>query len=190
MLQNLELISKIAKANNGNAELIFYYAGHGLPDEQTKEPYLIPVDVSGNDLKYAVKLMEVYKKLTENPSQKVTVFLDACFSGGARNESLLALRGVKIKPKENVLGSNLVVFTSSSGDESSAPYKDKQHGMFTYYLLKKLQSSKGNCTYKELEEYLKNEISVNSLVINKKQQTPQVIGSPDVEEKWKNWKIK
>ncbi|MBI4946551.1 MAG: caspase family protein [Bacteroidetes bacterium] len=190
MLQNIELISKIAKANNGNAELIFYYAGHGLPDEQTKEPYLIPVDVSGNDLKYAVKLMDVYKKLTENPSNKVTVFLDACFSGGARNESLLALRRVKIKAKENVVGNNLVVFTSSSGDESSAPYKEKQHGMFTYYLLKKIQDSKGNCTYKELEEYLKKEISVNSLVINKKQQTPQVIGSPDVEEKWKNWKIK
>jgi len=190
MLQNLDLLSKISKANSGDAELIFYYAGHGLPDEQTKEPYLIPVDVSGDDLKYAIKLAEVYKKLTENPSVQVTVFIDACFSGGARNESLLALRGVKVRPKEVVVGSNLVVFISSSGDESSASYKDKQHGMFTYYLLKKLQDSKGNCTYKELEEYLKKEVSINSLVINKKQQTPQVIGSPDVEEKWKIWKIK
>ena len=190
MSQNLDLISKIAKANNGNAELIFYYAGHGLPDEQTKEPYLIPVDVNGNDLKYAIKLNDVYKKLTENPVAKVTVFLDACFSGGARNESLLALRGVKVTPMVNVVGSNLVVFTSSSGTESSAPYKEKQHGMFTYYLLKKLQDTKGNCTYKELDDYLKNEISVNSLVINKKQQTPQVIGSTDVDAKWRSWRIK
>jgi len=190
MLQNLDLLSKISKANSGAAELVFYYAGHGLPDEQTKEPYLIPVDVSGDDLKYAIKLAEVYKKLTENPSVRVTVFIDACFSGGARNESLLVLRGVKVKPKEVVVGSNLVVFTSSSGDETSASYKDKQHGMFTYYLLKKLQDSKGDCTYKELEEYLKREVSINSLVINKKEQTPQVIGSPDVDEKWKNWKIK
>ena len=29
-----------------DGELIFYYAGHGFPDEQTKEPYLIPVDVN------------------------------------------------------------------------------------------------------------------------------------------------
>jgi ankyrin repeat protein len=190
MLQNLDLISKISKANNGKAELIFYYAGHGLPDEQTSEPYLIPVDVSGSDLKYAVKLADVYKRLAENPAVKVTVFIDACFSGGARNESLLALRGVKVRPRENVFGNNLVVFTSSSGDESSASYKEKQHGMFTYYLLKKLQDTKGNCTYNELYEYLKTEISINSLVINKKQQTPQVIGSPDVQEKWKDWKMK
>ncbi|BDX38803.1 hypothetical protein CYCD_21580 [Tenuifilaceae bacterium CYCD] len=190
ILQNLDLLSKISKANGGDAELVFYYAGHGLPDEQTKEPYLIPVDVSGADLKYAIKLAEVYKKLTENPSAKVTVFIDACFSGGARNESLLALRGVKVRPKEVAVGNNLVVFTSSSGNESSASYKDKQHGMFTYYLLKKLQDSKGNCTYKELDEYLKKEVSINSLVINKKQQTPQAMGSPDVDEKWRNWKIK
>ena len=190
MLQNLDLLSKIAQAKNGTAELIFYYAGHGLPDEKTKEPYLIPVDVNGSDLRYAIKLTEVYKKLTENPSAKVTVFLDACFSGGARNESLLALRGVKVNSMVSAVGSNLVVFTSSSGTESSAPYKEKQHGMFTYYLLKKLQDTKGNCTYKEMEEYLKNEISVNSLVINKKQQTPQVIGSPDVEGKWGIWKLK
>ncbi len=190
MWQNLELLSQLAKANNGNAELIFYYAGHGLPDEQTKEPYLIPVDISGNDLKYAVKLMDVYKKLTENPSQRVTVFLDACFSGGARNESLLALRAVKIKPKTDIFGSNLVVFTSSSGDESSAPYKEKQHGMFTYFLLKKLQETQGNCTYQEMEEYLKKEVSVNSLVVNKKQQTPQLIGSQDVDGKWGSWEMK
>jgi ankyrin repeat protein len=190
MLQNLDLISKISKVNNGNAELIFYYAGHGLPDEQTKEPYLIPVDVNGNDLKYAVKLAEVYKKLTENPAIKVTVFIDACFSGGARNESLVALRGVRVKPKEFIVGNNLVVFTSSSGDESSAAFKDKQHGMFTYYLLKKLQESKGDCSYEELEGYLKNEISLNSLLINKKQQTPQIIGSPDVLENWRNWSVK
>ena len=190
MLQNLDLLSKISKANKGLAELILFYAGHGLPDEQTKEPYLIPVDVSGDDLKYAIKLSEVYKKLTENPSAKITVFIDACFSGGARNEALLTLRGVKVKPKEDVIGNNLVVFTSSSGDESSASYKSKQHGLFTYYLLKKLQDSKGNCTYEELEMYLKKEIPINSLLINKKEQTPQVIGSPDVLDNWKSWKIK
>ena len=190
MLQNLDLISKISKVNDGNAELVFYYAGHGLPDEQTKEPYLIPVDVSGSDLKYAVKLADVYKKLTENPATKITVYIDACFSGGARNESLVALRGVKVRPKEILVGDNLVVFTSSSGDESSASYKEKQHGLFTYYLLKKLQDSKGECSYEELEGYLKKEIPLNSLLINKKQQTPQIIGSPNMLDNWKGWRVK
>lgn len=190
ILQNLDLLSKISKVNNGNAEIVFYYAGHGLPDEQTREPYLMPVDVNGSDLKYAVRLTDVYKKLSENPAAKVSMFIDACFSGGARNESLVALRGVRVIPREEIIGNNLVVFTSSSGNESSATYKDKQHGMFTYYLLKKLQDSQGNCSYEELEEYLKKEISLNSLLINKKQQTPQIMGSPDVLENWKGWRIK
>lgn len=190
MMQNLDLISKIAKASEGKAELIFYYAGHGLPDEQTKEPFLIPVDVNGTDLTYAVKLADVYKKLTENPAMRVIAFIDACFSGGARNQGLVAIRGVKVRPKEELVGSNLVVFTSSSGDESSAAYKEMKHGLFTYYLLKKLQQTKGDCTYAELDEYLRKEVSINSLVVNKRQQTPQVVGGPDVGDSWKEWKIK
>ena len=190
MMQNLNLISRIAKANNGDAELLFYYAGHGLPEEQTKEPYLIPVDVNGKDLNYAVKLDDVYRKLTENPTKRVTAFIDACFSGGSRNEGLVVLRGVRVKPRESVVGRNLVVFSSSSGDESSASYKEQKHGLFTYYLLKKLQATKGDCTYAELDEYLKREVSINSLVVNRKQQTPQVIGGPDVGDEWKQWKVK
>lgn len=190
MMQNLDLISKIAKANDGKAELIFYYAGHGLPDEQTKEPFLIPVDVNGTDLTYAIRLADVYRKLTENPSKRITAFIDACFSGGARNQGLVALRGVKVRPKESVVGSNLVVFTSSSGDESSASYKETRHGLFTYYLLKKLQQTKGDCTYAELDEYLRKEVSIGSLVVNKKQQTPQVVGGPELSNRWKEWKIK
>jgi len=159
-------------------------------DECPNTPINIPVDVNGTDLTYAVKLADVYKKLTENPAMRVTAFIDACFSGGARNQGLVALRGVKVRPKEELVGSNLVVFTSSSGDESSAAYKEMKHGLFTYYLLKKLQITKGSCTYAELDEYLRKEVSVTSLVVNKRQQTPQVVGGPEVGDRWKEWKIK
>ncbi|WP_125869863.1 LamG-like jellyroll fold domain-containing protein [Williamwhitmania taraxaci] len=94
MMQNLDLISKIAQACDGKAELIFYYAGHGLPDEQTKEPLLIPVDVNGTDLSFAVKMADVYRKLTENPSKRVTAFIDACFSGGVSGSKGAAKGGV------------------------------------------------------------------------------------------------
>jgi hypothetical protein len=185
-------ISKInlyAKNTLGKAELIFYYAGHGLPDEETKEPYLIPVDVSSSDLRFAVKLKDLYGKLTEYPTQRVTVFIDACFSGGARNQGLVAARGVKVKPKDEVLSGKLIVFTASSGEQSSSAFKDKQHGMFTYYLLKKLQDSNGTLTYRELSDYLTAQVGLKSVMINNKEQNPQVNVSPDIRSLWEQWGV-
>jgi len=59
----------------------------------------------------------------------------------------VAARGVKVQPKENIFRGNMMVFPASSGNQSSLPYKDMQHGMFTCFLLKKLQETNGNVTY-------------------------------------------
>lgn len=190
MNRSIEKLNLIAKNANGDCELIFYYAGHGMPDEVTKEAYIMPVDVSGTDLKYAVKINDLYKKLTQYPAKKVSVFLDACFSGGARNSALVAARGVKVKPKIDALNGNIVVFTASSGEQSSLPYKEKQHGMFTYYLLKKLQETSGNVTYSELSDYVTKEVSLKSVIVNNKEQNPQTNTGQNIEAAWKNWKPK
>lgn len=189
MSQGLSWLNNLAKIENGKAELFFYYSGHGLPDEQTKEAYLIPVDVSGNNITQGLKISEVYSKLTEYPCQKVSVFLDACFSGGARNQALIAQKSVKINPKKEQIRGNLVVFTSSSGDESSGVYRENQHGFFTYFLLKKLQETKGDVTYFELSNYIKDYVAKETSLIGKPQ-TPEVLVSPQVENVWSSWKIK
>ncbi len=190
MKSEIEKIRKIAQYSNGKAEIIFYFAGHGFPDEITKEAFIMPVDISGTNVTDGVKLSDLYESLTSNPSQRVTVFLDACFSGGGRNQGLLASRGVKVKPKENSITGNLVIYTASSGDQTSLPYKDKQHGMFTYFLLKKIQESKGDITYKELNEYIKNKVQLNSVIINSKDQNPDILISPIIFDKWEKWKLK
>lgn len=190
MGREIKKLGLFAKPLSGKAELYFYYAGHGLPDEITKESFIIPVDVSSSDLRYAQKLNELYNTLTEFEPRKVIVFLDACFSGGARNQGLIAARGVKIKPKTDLLNGNIIVLSASSGDQSSLPYKEKKHGLFTYYLLKKIQETKGNITIKELSDYLKEEVGVNSLKINNKEQSPQINISSEIENSWQNWLIK
>jgi len=189
MRQALAKINKLAEKSAGQAELIFYYAGHGLPDEVTKDPYLIPVDVAGTSVQFGLKLTDIYKSLTQFSTERVTVFLDACFSGGARGQGLVAARGVKIKPKEEALNGKLVVFSASSGDQSSLPYKEKGHGIFTYFLLKKLQDSKGEVSYKELSDYLRSQVSLQSVVINSKEQDPQTNISPSAVAEWEKWKL-
>jgi len=189
MQREIEKLAELADAYSGEANILFYYAGHGFPDEQTRESYLMPVDVSGADVRHGIKLNELYKKLTQYPSKKVVVLLDACFSGGGRNQGLLAARGVRVKPKVNAVNGGLVVIASSTGEQSSLPYSNKQHGMFTYFLLKKIKETKGEITLEQLNEYLSREVQINSLKINSKKQNPSILVSPDVENLWMDWTI-
>jgi len=187
MHRAIQKICLLIKNLNGKAEVFVYYAGHGLPDEKTREAYIIPCDVTGSDLQFAIKLNDLYAKFSEYPSKRVTVFLDACFSGGARNQSLVENRGVKIKPNEDILKGNIVVFTASSGEQSALPYTQKNHGLFTYFLLKKLQESKGELSYRELSDFLTEEIGVNSLIINNKEQNSKTLTGPQLSDTWKEW---
>ncbi|OPZ98395.1 MAG: Caspase domain protein [Bacteroidetes bacterium ADurb.Bin408] len=186
----IEILSRIINTTNGQAEVFFYYAGHGFPDESTGEAYLVPVDVTGSNIKNGIRLNDLYSKLAEYPSQRITVFLDACFSGGGRNKSLEASRAVRINPKDAELKGNMVVFTSSSGNETSAPYNEKNHGIFTYFLLKKIKETNGDISYKDLYDYLSKTIKQESLLINKKEQNPSILHSPSVDKNWGLWNLK
>jgi hypothetical protein len=186
MRQSIARLSAIAEAYEGEANLIFYYAGHGLPKEETDEPYLIPVDVSSSSLDYALKLEDVFNKLTEHETARVTVFLDACFSGGARNQGLVAARGVRIKPKSPFVLGNLIVFSASSEDQTAHPYREKAHGIFTYYLLKGLQISNGEMSYGELEDFIRTNVMRKSVLVNNKVQIPEVKVSPIFEYTWED----
>jgi hypothetical protein len=189
MNQKISLVCQILQKLNGKGELVFYYAGHGFPDESTKTPYLIPVDVNATNLSNAVNLFGLYKQFSDANPKKVSVFLDACFSGGGRDAGLLAARAVKIKPKMGTIDGNIVVFSATSEEQSALPFKEKQHGMFTYQLLKNIQETKGNVNYGQLESTVKEKVSIESLKINQKSQDPQLLFSSKIINQWSTWKI-
>ncbi|MDO4826898.1 MAG: WG repeat-containing protein, partial [Bacteroidia bacterium] len=97
MWAQVDWLESIAKAYNGDASLIFYYAGHGIPDEGTRDAYLLPVDGSGSNVKTGYKLSELYSNLSKFPTKQTVVLLDACFSGAERTgDMLVAARGVAL----------------------------------------------------------------------------------------------
>ena len=190
MSQQIDKVCKMLSKLGDKAELIVYYAGHGYPDEITKVPYLIPVDVSASNLDMAIKLNDFYKNLSATNAKRIVVFLDACFTGGGRTSGLLASRGIKVIPKEDALNGNIVVVSASSGVQSALPYQNEKHGMFSYYLLKKLQESKGNTSVGNLFSYIKDNVSLQSLKINNKEQDPTINFSSAVEKDYESWNFK
>ena len=174
-----------------NANIIFYYAGHGIPDESSRTAYLLPVDGSGTDVSTGYKLDDLYATLGNIPAKNVTVFMDACFSGSKREHGMLAsARGVAIKSKSGVPQGNMVVFSAAQGDETAYPNNEEKHGMFTYFLLKKLQESKGDVTLFDLGQYITQRVSQESIVLNNKSQTPCVTPSASLDASWREWTLK
>lgn len=188
---NIKWLQNVLKAYNGEASVIFYYAGHGIPDEQSKTAFILPVDGYGTDVSTGYSLIDLYKALGELPSKKISVFLDACFSGVKRDGGMLAsARGVAIKVKKTQPKGNMVIFSAAQNDETAYPYKEQKHGLFTYNLLKKIQETKGEVTLGDLSDFKKKQVERQSVVTNGKLQSPSVIGSSVGNDDWRLWKLK
>lgn len=106
-------------------------------------------------------------------AKSLVLFLDACFSGAKRTGEMLATaRGVAMKVKENKPTGNLVVISAAQGDQTAYPYVAKEHGLMTYFLLKKLQETSGDVKLGELSDYITSNVKKISLVENGKSQIP------------------
>lgn len=191
MIAALSYISEIDNAYDGNINVIFYYAGHGAPDDATKDAFLIPVDAYKPVKNVCLSLDDLYSKLGNLNAQSVKVFIDACFSGATRDNTMLAqARAVAVVPKKSTVTGNTVVFSASTDSQTSWQYNDQEHGLFTYFLLKKLKETKGNVSLGELSEYLREQVGQMSITLNHKSQTPGVAVSPTINNIWHSWDMK
>ena len=186
--RQLNWLTQVMEAHEGDAHVIVYYAGHGIPDESSKSAYLLPVDGYGTDVSTGYSLDKLCTELGSKPAKSVIVLLDACFSGANRDGKMLAsARGVAIKAKQESPQGNIVVFSAAQGDQTAYPYKEKGHGLFTYYILKKLKETRGKISLGELTEYVTTEVKKRSIIVNSKLQTPTASSSA---KNWKNWKMR
>lgn len=187
-IEGLRWLKKIASVYGNEAKYIVYYAGHGIPDEKGN-CCLLPTDVSINDVENGFNLSELYKSLGSLTTNNVLVFIDACFSGNDRNGEIAMNdehRGVMIEMREENVPENVVVMTATSQKETALAYNEKGHGYFTYFLLKKLQETKGDVTYGELYDYIRREVSRTSVVNEQKIQTPTISTSSLKADLWKS----
>lgn len=178
-------ISQVAEIYDGESRFLFYYSGHGTPDDDGNT-CLLPVDGSAKDPTTGYSLNRLYNELGRMNIRNIYVFLDACFSGTQRNEEMLvAARGVR-RAIEAAPKGNMVIFSAAKEDETAHTYPEKGHGLFTYFLCKKLKETKGNVTLGELSDYIEENVLKRSIVILDKTQTPTTNPSPKLISKWRN----
>ena len=192
--QKVALLQKKVNAryNAGkDTRIIFYYTGHGMPDVNTQSAYLMPIDGFDENITTGYKLDDLYQLLGQMQATSVTVFLDACFSGVNRNDKALAVhKGARLTTKNGSPMGKMIVFAASQGNQTASVNDKEGHGLFTYFLLKKLKTTQGNVSLKELAEYLTAEVNIKSLDIFEKEQIPSIVASPLIENQWQNWKLK
>lgn len=189
MLEALTRLGNIAKAYGGDIDVIFYYSGHGAPSEADRKAYLVPVDAYTVQPQGCCSLEHLYAQLGSMGARKVLCLIDACFSGNAKsdgNELLSSVRGLGIETQDDVPSGNTVVMTASHGEQTAMPFREKRHGMFTYFMLKKLQLTGGRVTLGELFDYVEAEVRKASAVKANRMQTPTVTVSGDMPDGWRD----
>ncbi len=189
MYENILVLSDRVKQLKNRAELIFYYAGHGLADTITTAPFLMPVDISPDNLKSAVSLDSLYKKVADSKSTKSLVILDASFNNGGRNIGLRGPSAKKFIPRSEVIPSNTVVFSAVWKLSDIYLMPDKKHGLFTYAFLKTLKSTQGQINLLQLDNTVNTEI-LSVLNIPNENRATTTLFSKDISDIWPRWNVR
>lgn len=197
--KNGELMRSVEK---GVTDVFVFYSGHGMPDADSESKgkydiYLFPYDGRKDMIKErGYSLNRLYSNLSELGAKSVTVILDACFSGSSRQSTSYAgvsignTKGIRVSQKD--MGAtpwlddpNFRLFTSSSGDQTSLGFDQSQSGLFTYYIALGLQGDAdldedGTITFKELNQYVFQNVSETAKQIRNGDQTPMLFGNDDM----------
>ncbi|MEI8191774.1 MAG: caspase family protein, partial [candidate division NC10 bacterium] len=162
---------------NEDSHVFVYFSGHGAPDPETRQAYLIPFDGDPKFLKntgYPIK--RLYQKLGELRAKNVLVAMDSCFSGaGGRSVLAQGARPLMTKVEADVpAGGLLAVFAAAAADEITGTDEKEGHGLFTYYFLKALNESRGGATLRQVYDSLAPRVKEAARRQNR-DQTPQLL---------------
>ena len=145
-----------------NDLLWVHFACHGtqLDKENRKEPVLIARDTRQHLLETrSLPVAEVEKIMKGSGAKRLILSLDACHSGIDIGRDLTDPEFIK-----NVydLAEGFALIAASTAEQQAFELKDKQHGVFTYYLLQGLvnitNSHDNFVTVNDLKNYVLNEL--------------------------------
>lgn len=166
------------------SDVFVYYSGHGAPDPESEQAYLVASDTDPSYLSlngYAVN--QLYANLAKLPAKSVTVVLESCFSGVSEAGQVVQEVSPAVLNVENPMVGmeNGLAITAGAADQVSSWYSEKKHGLFTYFFLKGLRGAADEdddkaVTAGELDAYLTEQVPYQAARQHNRKQTPQVVG--------------
>jgi len=168
-----------------DSSVFIYYSGHGAPNPNTGDTYLVPYDGDPtfiDDTGYS--LQRLYEQLGRLPAREIIVALDSCFSGaGGRSVMAKGARPLVMNLQSAfVLPRNVTVMAAASSHQISSTYEEKSHGLFTYFMLKGIKDGAvvrqdGSIAVGDLFTFMKPQIERIARKQYNNEQTPQLIGA-------------
>ncbi len=150
-----------------NSFVFVYFAGHGTPNPESGDAYLVPYDGEPGFISKLYPLKRFYNSLEKLPTENIVVALDACFSGAGGRSVIEEGKRPLVAAKIPKTTKKVAVITASDADEISQDLDTKKHGLFTYYFLKGLRGEADTdgdnwITLGELYNYCKPKIATES----------------------------
>ena len=167
-------------------DVIVYFSGHGLSDPEDKSNYLLPIDANPDNISAtAYRLDALYRNLRQLTDGKITVILEACFSGRTPKGQIGGkTSGVSIVDPKALAPQGIDILAAAKPDQMANWYVDQNHGLFTYYLMRALRGdadtdTDGKITGAEIKTYVTREVSAMSDRVGVAYQEPVIEVDPD-----------
>jgi len=165
-------------SNNVEKEstVFVYYSGHGAPNPNTGDAYLVPYDGDPSFIEQTgYSLKRLYHNLNKLPAKEIIVVLDSCFSGaGGRSVIAKGARPLVMNMDKQVFHSDrIAILSASASNQISSTYEEKGHGLFTYFFLKGIKN--GNSELGTIYNYLKPQVERIARKTYNNEQTPGLI---------------
>lgn len=164
--------------------VLLFFSGHGFRDPQDGALYLAPLDCDpANPAATGVSVAWLRDQLSRCNACFKLLVIDACHAGTEKGSDDASSVAAKDLAEEFQHASSVVTLASSASDEKSQLWLDKDHSLFTYWLIQALKGHadadlSGSIEIDELYSYVRDKVAFTAEQSFPHKQSPRrIIGS-------------
>jgi hypothetical protein len=130
-------VDSVAKMSESEDTILFAFSGHGIEEENLG--YLLPADARiGILAETAISIKWVKSKLQDSSAKAKVMILDSCHAGARMDKASIGPMTEKFAQEIFDVAEGFATLSSCKSNEVSHEWEDKQHGVFSYYLVEGL----------------------------------------------------